>query len=142
MAKRSPPPCRNCQQLQQQLEDLRAQFASLQLTVLKLQEQLAQARKNSSTSSKPPSSDIVQPPKPAPPDGHAQRSPGGQPGHPHHQRALFPPEQLTGGSHTFVRDCCPDCGHALQPATVPPKVVQQIELPVVPLEITEYRSVA
>src|SRR5207244_8656837 len=27
-------------------------------------------------------------------------------------------------------------------ATVPPKVVQQIELPVVPLEITEYRSVA
>jgi transposase len=142
MAKRSPTSCRNCQQLQQQLEDLRAQFAALQLTVLKLQEQLAQARKNSSTSSKPPSSDIVQPPKPPPPDGQTQRAAGGQPGHPHHQRALLPPEQLSGGRHSFALDCCPDCGQALQSATVPAKVVQQIELPVVPLEITEYRSEA
>src|SRR5262249_49352526 len=87
-------------------------------------------------------SDIVAPPKPPPPDGQTRRAAGGQPGHPHQQRALVPPEQLTGGSHTFALDCCPDCGHALQPTAAPAKVIQQWELPVVPPEVTEYRSLA
>jgi transposase len=133
-------PCADCQRLQQQLDDLQARFAALQGTVLQLQEQLAHARKNSSTSSKPPSSDIVQPPKPPPPDGQSKRQAGGQPGHPPHQRALVPPEQITGGCHSYGLDCCPDCGHALHESTAPPRIVQQLDIPVIPVLITEYRS--
>jgi transposase len=84
--------CANCQRLQQHVSALHAQLATLQDTVRQLQEELARLRKDSSTSSKPPSSDLVKPPKPPPPPEQAQRSAGGQPGHPHHQRPLLPPE--------------------------------------------------
>ena len=89
-------PCANCQRLQAEVDALRAELETLRATVAQLQRQLAAARKDSSNSSKPPSSDIVKPPKPPPPPGQQRRKPGGQPGHPAHQRALFPPE----------RQCC------------------------------------
>src|SRR5512135_3773734 len=66
------PPCANCQRLQAEVDALRAQLDALQATVAQLQRQLAAARKDSSTSSKPPSSDIVKPPKPQPPSGQAR----------------------------------------------------------------------
>src|ERR1700709_912536 len=66
----------------------------LQAAVTRLEEQLAAARKDSSTSSKPPSSDIVRPPPPPPPPGQDKRKRGGQPGHPKHERAPFPHEQI------------------------------------------------
>jgi transposase len=135
-------PCPECQRLRAQLDLLRAQLDALQATVAQLQEQLAQARKDSSTSSKPPSSDLVKPPKPAPPDGAAKRQCGGQPGHPRHLRQLFSPELLNGGTHTYPLELCPDCGHGLQAATCPPRVVQQVEIEVVPLCITEHRAAA
>src|SRR3954468_6880463 len=80
-------PCAGCQRLQAQLEQLQA-------AVARLEEQLAAARKASSPSSKPPSSDLVKPPAPPPPPGQDQRKRGGQPGHPKHERALFPTEQV------------------------------------------------
>jgi transposase len=126
--------------LRAQLDALQAQVQALQDTIRQLQEQLAHARKNSSTSSKPPSSDIVQPPKPSPPEGQAKRRRGGQPGHDKHQRALLPPEQINGDSLDFRLDCCPDCGHSLQPAPQGPRVVQQLDIPVIPVRISEYRS--
>ena len=82
--------CPNCRRLQARLEALEA-------TVARLQEQLAAARKNSATSSKPPSSDIVKPPKPPLPEGQDRRSIGGQPGHPKHERDPFPPEAVNAG---------------------------------------------
>src|SRR5436190_1618990 len=88
-------PCAGCQRLQAQLDEQRARLEQLQATVARLEEQLAGARKNSSNSSKPPSSDIVKPPPPAPPAGQDKRKIGGQPGHPKHERAMFPPEALT-----------------------------------------------
>src|SRR5947209_20499931 len=108
-------PCAGCQRLQAQVDQQRAQLEAqgaqlerLQATVARLQQQLASARKDSSTSSKPPSSDIVKPPPPPPPPGQDRRSHGGQPGHPMHQRALFPPEMLTASfEHTL--DACPCC---------------------------------
>src|ERR1700730_4243316 len=121
--------CSNCQRLQAQLDALQAQFESqqaqlktLQVAFAQLQAQIAAARKDSSTSSKPPSSDIVKPPKPPPPEGQDQRRIGGQPGHPKHERALFPPEQVNGGSHDHVPDLCPNSGHGVQPfnAAAPP----------------------
>ena len=52
MGAESATPCPGCQRLQEEVQSLRA-------AVAQLQEQLAAAHKDSSTSSKPPSSDIV-----------------------------------------------------------------------------------
>ena len=105
--------CPNCQRLQAQLDSLHEQLKTLQVAFAQLQAQLAAARKDSSTSSKPPSSDIVKPPKPPPPEGQDKRKIGGQPGHPKHERALFPPEQVNNGSYDYVLDLCPTCGIGL-----------------------------
>jgi transposase len=142
-------PCRDCQRLQAQLDVLQTQFQELQRNYSRLgeqlaqtQEQLAKARKDSSTSSKPPSSDLVKPPKPAPPGNDGKRRRGGQPGHPRHLRQPFPPELLSGGTVIYPLELCPACGHGLQAATCPPRVVQQVEIEVVPLHITEHRAEA
>src|SRR3954454_24286541 len=133
-------PCANCQRLQAQVAVLTATVADLQAAVAQLQAQLASARKNSSTSSKPPSSDIVKPPKPQPPPGqdHCQR--GGQPGHPKHERPLLAPELLTAPPHDYVPEMCPDCGRGLRPAGNDVRVVQQVEVAEVPMLIEEHRS--
>ena len=126
--------CPNCRELQARLEALEAEVA-------RLREQLASARKDSSTSSKPPSSDIVKPPKPAPPEGQARRAIGGQPGHPKHERVPFPPEAINGGSHDHRLEFCPSCGHALQPTlSIAPRVIQQVDVLEVPLFIQEHRG--
>ena len=113
----------------------------LEGTVARLKEQLAAARKDSSTSSKPPSSDIVKPPKPAPPEGQQRRRIGGQPGHPKHERAAFPPELINGDSLDHRLDLCPGCGHDLEPMpTIMPRVIQQVDINDVPLVIQEHRG--
>jgi len=134
--------CPSCQRLRQQGSALQAQVATLQGVVRQLQEELARLRKDSSTSSKPPSSDLVKPPKLPPPAEQARRSIGGQPGHPHHQRPLLPPEQLNGGAYTHRLDGCPTCGHALQAVGTPPRIVQQIEFLPLSLSIEEHRALA
>jgi transposase len=132
--------CAQLETQQAQLEAQQARLDDLQRTVSKLEAQLAAARKDSSTSSKPPSSDIVKPPKPPPPPGQDRRHIGGQPGHPKHERALFPPEEVTGGSHDHYIELCPSCGQGLQPTAAAPRVVQQIEIREVPLQIEEHCS--
>ena len=141
MSVTDPAPCTNCLRLQARVDVLEAELAALKEVVAQLAQQLAAARKDSSTSSKPPSSDIVKPPKPPPPEGQDKRRIGGQPGHPKHDRAAFPPEVINGGSFDHRIDFCPGCGHDLQPAlTLPPRVVQQVDVGEVPLSIEEHRS--
>jgi transposase len=135
------PPCANCQRLQAEVDDLRAQLVALQAVVEQLQKQLAAALKNSSNSSKPPSSDIVKPPKPQPPAGQPRRKRGGQPGHTAHQRELFPPEMLASVPTDYLLDACPGCGGHLHLTDAEPiKVVQQVDILDVPMEIHEHRS--
>src|SRR5262245_47891109 len=98
-------PCANCERLQAQVKALAETVAQLQATVSQLQQQLAAARKDSSNSSKPPSSDIVKPSTPSTP-GQGRRKPGGQPGHPRHQRALFPPQMLSSPPQDYVVEIC------------------------------------
>ena len=141
MGKEATTACANCERLQGQVETLTATVEQLQATVAQLQARLAAACKDSSTSSKPPSSDIVKPPKPAPPPGEAKRHIGGQPGHPKHERLAFLPEQLTAAPHDyFFPEICPDCGHGLCAAGDQPRVVQQIDILLVPVQIEEHRS--
>jgi transposase len=117
--------------------ELAAQLAASQEEVERLRLELAKAKKNSSTSSKPPSSDIVKA-KPAPKEGDApKRSIGGQPGHPKHEREPFPPEQVTEFvPHTL--DACPDCGGALRRNGHLQRVVQQVDIVTPPLTIAQH----
>src|SRR5208282_3142475 len=97
---------------------LTAKLAELTARLEKLEAELARLRKNSSTSSKPPSSDIVKPPKP-PAKGRSRRKQGAQPGHPRHQRPAFTPDEIdtTRDYHLTV---CPDCGGHVVPSEEPP----------------------
>jgi transposase len=95
----------------------------------------AKVNQNSSNSSKPPSSD---PPavKRAPPRPKSGRKPGGQPGHPKHDRALV-------GNPDLVRDCqpatCRRCRRPLAGTDPSPLRHQVTELPPVTPVVTEYR---
>jgi transposase len=130
MAEAAASTCTQCQRLQAQLDELRA-------TVARLEEKLAAAHKDSSTSSKPPSSDIVKPPAPPPPPGQDKRQRGGQPGHPKHERALFPDEQV---NHFFEHPLhgCPCCGGQLRLNGGLALVVQQVDVEPAKLTIQQH----
>jgi transposase len=131
--------CSQCVQLQQTIQELRERVRALEQTVEQLQKQLAAAHKDSTTSSKPPSSDIVKPAKPDPPANQSQRSIGGQPGHPPHFRTPFSPAQLTATiPHRLLQ--CPTCGQALVATSEPPRLVQQIDLNQITFTIEEHQS--
>ena len=106
-----------------------------------LETELAKSKRNSSNSSKPPSSDIVKPPKPSPPKGEGRRKIGGQPGHPRHERASFPPEQVDA-VRTYKLHRCPKTGGRLRRADLAPKTLQQIGLVEKPFVVTEHRAYA
>ena len=105
-----------------------------------LEAELAKAKKNSSNSSKPPSSDLVKPPKPPRKDGQ-NRQPGGQLGHEQHLRDDFPPEAIDQVV-PYTLDCCPDCGGKLRPFERPAEVLQQVEIPQTPRIVTEHQALA
>lgn len=117
---------------------LQQQVAVLSKQVAELLEQVARLSKNSSNSSKPPSSDIVKPPPPSVPPGE-KRAIGGQKGHPRHQREPFAPEQIDRMVDHRLEHC-PDCGGVVHPLNKPPRTIQQVELPEVPVEVVEHRS--
>ncbi len=130
--------CPNCERLQAQLEVQRLQIEALQAALARLQEQLAAARKDSSTSSKPPSSDIVKPQQHGRPAEQSQRRPGGQPGHPKHERALFAPEAVTPFLHTLDR--CPCCAGELHRNAHFVRTVQQVDFGPPPLTVEQHTS--
>lgn len=139
MSKHARKSCRQCQHLQRLVEAQGAEIKALRAEVLDLREKLAAALKNSSTSSKPPSSDIVKPTPAAGADTSGPRKIGGQPGHPQHKREPFPPEQVTHFEEHLL-DGCPCCGGRLRLNGGFAKVVQQIEITKPPLAIEEHTS--
>jgi transposase len=128
--------CPQCRTLANEFAALKAELSRLKAEVIHLREQLAKAKKDSSTSSKPPSSDIV---KPTPPDEAAgtKRKIGGQPGHPMHAREPFLPEQITS-FHEHLLDACPRCGGAVHRNGLFEKVVQQMDIQAVPVTIEQH----
>src|SRR5690349_13002378 len=93
---------------QEQLAQLQQANSALQQRVADLEARLGQHSQNSS---KPPSSDPPSaPPRPARvPRG---RKPGGQAGHPHHDRPEPEPEQITTTCHHYP-SACPTCADDL-----------------------------
>ena len=114
--------------------------APLREQIAALQAELAKARKNSSTSSKPPSSDIVKPKKPGSKGGKKGKK-GGQPGHEQHLRSPFPPEAVNKFL-PYMLDCCPDCGGTVILSRRPPEVLQQVEITATPTIVTEHQGLA
>jgi transposase len=118
-----------------ELVALRTENAQLRTRVQGLEARLGQ---NSTNSSRPPSADppSVPPARPAPPTGRRR---GGQPGHPPHQRALLPPEQVdTVVGHWPTH--CRGCQAPLAPAAVGEPVRHQVtELPPVRAVVTEHQ---
>jgi transposase len=105
-----------------------------------LEAELAKAKKNSSNSSKPPSSDMVKPPRSPAKDGK-KRKRGAQPGHQQHLRPIFLPEAVNR-IEAYTLDCCPDCGGSLRLARRPSDVLQQIEITDTPTVVTEHQGLA
>jgi transposase len=83
-------------ELRQAIERQTLVIERLQQRVLELELALARAQKDSSTSSKPPSSDLIKPPKPKTKSGGKRKPPkrGGQPGHKRHLREPLPQDRV------------------------------------------------
>ena len=119
-------------------DEARAAVAALvegfERRIAELEERL---NRNSSNSSKPPSSDPigVKRKPPAPP---SKRPRGGQKNHPRRMRALVSPERVAS-----ITECkpttCRRCGHALSGDDAEPLRHQVAELPPVEPEVHEYR---
>src|SRR6266404_434631 len=120
-------------------ERMRAECERLRVRVAEVEARLARAQKHSGNSSKPPSSDIVKPPPDGPGRKRKKRRRGGQPGHPRHERSLFPPEQVDR-TYDHALDHCPDCGGELEEADAPPRISQQVEIVKKPFRTEEHRG--
>jgi transposase len=116
-------------QLQREVQQLRAENQ-------KLQDQIARLKRDSSTSSKPPSSDIVKPPTKKPPRGKHHRKIGGQKGHPRQERIPFGPEDI-GPVKRY--ELSPRQTQGLSPLD-DWFVLQQVDLADKPYVVTEYRA--
>jgi len=125
------PRCPNCEQLQ-------AQLAEQALRLQELERKLAAATKDSSNSSKPPSSDIVKPRERPRLTGKGTR--GGQKGHKRNLRQTLPADELDWLTQ-YSYDACPDCGGPVEIDTEEPAaILQQIEVVAKPTEATEHQS--
>ena len=125
------------------IEELKAEqkaiIAAKDRRIEELETELAKLKKNSSTSSKPPSSDIVKPSREERKGRRRKRKRGGQPGHEKHERAPFPPEQVDR-IHNHELDSCPDCGGPLERTGDVPRVIQQAEVKKKPVRVDEHRG--
>jgi transposase len=122
--------------LLRQNEQLTHQVQLFTEQVQQLQKKIARLEKNSSNSSKPPSSDIISPKPPA--ENGRRRKHGGQKGHEKYTRQLFPEEAI---DKTIVHELPKDeIEHkkliALDQTEL---VLQQVDLPEKLYTVTEHR---
>ena len=133
---------RKIEQLQRTIAEQAATIEKLIQRVDQLERKLAAATKDSSNSSKPPSSDIV---KKSKGKGRGKqkgnRKPGGQKGHPKHERPPFLPNELDG-AWDYTLNACPDCGGKLDASDKAPKTIQQVEIVQKPIRVDEHRGLA
>lgn len=116
---------------------LRTALARIEVLEAKNAELQARLDQNSNNSSKPPSSDVPGTPRSPkkPPTG---RKPGGQPGHEKSGRELTPVDQVKEVVD-LVPDRCGKCLRRLSGRDEKPFRHQQVELPPMTAEVTEYR---
>jgi transposase/uncharacterized small protein (DUF1192 family) len=113
-----------------------AAVAPLLARIAELEQEIARLKKNSSNSSKPPSSDIVKPPKITVTHKKGKRRKGAQPGHPRHERTPFTEEEIDRQVTYERQDLDPKEWEPLDEWDI----VQQVELKDSPVEIIEHRA--
>ena len=135
------------EQLRRDLTDSRKRIADQSKQIADLERKLGLREQNSTTSSKPPSSDGLagkQRPRCSSQRKKSGRKPGGQPGHPGHHRELVPPERVDEVVPLYPSQC----SHCEKPfgerdrtraAWGEPQRHQVAELPKIEAHITEYR---
>ncbi|HZL95755.1 MAG TPA: IS66 family transposase [Vicinamibacterales bacterium] len=111
--------------------------AIIRLLLAKLAELEARLNKSPRNSSLPPSSEHPHA-KPVPEKSKSARKPGGQPGHPKHERALIPTEQCQSVVTVKPRRCR-RCGELLAGADPEPWRHQVWEIPEINPVVTEYQ---
>lgn len=119
----------------QRIAELEKQVVELIKVNAELADKVAKLSKNSSNSSKPPSSDIVKPPRKK--KGNGSRNIGGQPGHTKHERTPFATDEIDD-FQTHALDACPDCGGKLKEVENAARVVQQVEIVKKPIHIEQH----
>lgn len=117
-----------CRQMKQQIIQLEQRVRNLE----------NQINKNSSNSSKPPSSDVFQKPKPKSLRGQSGKKPGGQPGHQRHILEKHPhPDRVI---YHFLSQC-EHCEQSLKNIEVADYEVRQVfDIPPLKIEISEHRA--
>ena len=114
---------------------------AFQKQVEELRKKVAKLSKNSSNSSKPPSSDDITKPTQKK-KGKGKRKIGAQTGHPKHERLPFDKEEIDT-FHEYKLDHCPKCGSAdVHPVDWEPRIIQQAELKEVVVTKEEHCSYA
>ena len=137
---------RDNEQLRRDLTDYEKRIADQDRQIADLERKLGLRQQNSTTSSKPPSSDGLagkQRPRCSNRRRKSGRKPGGQPGHPGHHRGLVPPARVNEVISLYPSQC----GHCQKPfgerdrtgAAAEPQRHQVTELPKIQAHITEYQ---
>ena len=110
-------------------------------TVAALELKIANLSKNSNNSSKPPSSDDITKPKTEKKKKDVKKVKiGGQPGHPKHERPLFPKEEIDN-FHDYILSACPECNNDdVSILDAKPRIIQQMEIATKPIFKEEHRS--
>src|SRR4029450_4782451 len=116
--------------VQAYLRTMREELSQLQERVDTLEARLAQ---NSTTSSRPPSSDNPYKKPRQRMIATTPRKAGGKPGHPGHRQALFPPTTV----QELRPERCP-CGNTTFALTRPYYTHQVLELPPIAMEVTHW----
>src|SRR5579863_6241843 len=130
---------------EKQIADAERQIADAEKQIQHLERQLALRKRNSTNSSKPPSSDgLAGEPRRRGRKHKSKRKPGGQPGHPGHHRRLMPTAQVSA-VQVLLPPQCGHCGRNLPQRTGTvttqgePRRHQVTEVPPVRAHITEYQ---
>jgi transposase len=111
--------------------------AIIRLLLAKIAELEARLNKTPRNSSLPPSTEHPHA-KPTPQRGKSGKKPGGQPGHPKHERALIPTEQCQ--DVVIIKpEACRRCGTALAGSDAEPLRHQVWEIPEIQPLVTEYQ---
>ena len=126
---------------ERQLAEAQKRIADAQKHIADLERQLALGQQNSTTTSKPPSSDgLAGRQRERGRRTKSRRKPGGQPGHPGHSRPLVPAERANE-TVDLVPAVCRHCQHRLhvRDTVGDPRRHQVTEVPAIEAHITEYR---
>jgi transposase len=129
------------ERLRRELAERERQIAEQAKRIADLERQLALRQQNSTTTSKPPSSDgLAGRQRERGRRTKSRRKPGGQPGHPGHSRSLVPTERANE-TIDLIPEACGHCQHRLHARDTvgDPRRHQVTELPTIEAHITEYR---